>query len=105
MAVRVRIKQMVGAGIVLVDRLLDEPHAEDTRVEIEVFLRRSGNRRDVMKSVDALHDASPVPLPMYHPDRRRFGERVRFDPTLCRGYSVACSTVRWVGFPGCHEWM
>src|SRR5439155_21784138 len=43
-AFRVRIKQMVGAGIVLIDRPFDKAHAEDAGIKIEVFLRRPGNR-------------------------------------------------------------
>ena len=53
---RVGIEQVIGAGIVLVDALLDEPHAEHAGVEVEVLLRRSGDGRDVMQAVDALHE-------------------------------------------------
>ena len=51
----VRIEQVVGAGIVLVDAPLDQPHAEHAGVEIQVLLRRPRDRRDVMKSIDAAH--------------------------------------------------
>ena len=51
----VRVEQVVGAGIVLVDAPLDQAHAEDAGVEVEVLLRRSRDRRDVMQSVDAAH--------------------------------------------------
>ena len=37
----VRVEQMVGAGIVLVDAPLDQAHAEHARVEIQVLLRRA----------------------------------------------------------------
>src|SRR5204863_4593204 len=62
MTLGVRIEQMVRAGIVLVDAALDEPHAEHAGVEIEILLRRSGNRGDVMKTVDFFHRlAGPHP--------------------------------------------
>ena len=41
----VRIEQVVGARIVLVDGLLDQPQPEHARVEVEVAARRSGDRR------------------------------------------------------------
>ena len=53
---RIRIEQVIGAGIVLVHALLDQAHAEDTGIEVEVFLRRSGDGGDVMKAVDSAHD-------------------------------------------------
>src|SRR5207248_4205215 len=55
MALRVRVEQMVGAGIVLVDAALDEAHAEDAGVEVEVLLRRTGDGRDVVQTVDTAH--------------------------------------------------
>src|SRR5262249_36390456 len=74
MAFRVRVEQVIRAGIVLVDRLLDEPHPENACVEIEVFLRRTGNGGDGMKSVDALHGASPGFLPNVPPNVSRQAE-------------------------------
>ena len=50
---RVRIEEVIGPGVVLIDALLHEPHAEHARVEIEVLLRGSGDGGDVMESVDA----------------------------------------------------
>ena len=53
---RVRVEQVIGAGIVLVDALLDEPHPEHAAVEVEVLLRGTGDRRDVVQPVDAPHE-------------------------------------------------
>ena len=55
MAVGVGVEEMVGAGIVLVDAALDEPHAEDAGVEVEILLRRSRDRGDVVDAVDPVH--------------------------------------------------
>src|SRR4051794_26030888 len=52
---RVGVEQVVCAGIILVDALLDQPHAENAGVEIQVLLSRPGNGRDVMQPVDAFH--------------------------------------------------
>ena len=52
MPFRVGVEKMVGAGIILVDALLNQPHPEDAGVEIEIFLSRPGDRSDVMKSGD-----------------------------------------------------
>ena len=49
----VRIEQVVGARVVLIDAALDEPHAENAGIEVEVLLRRAGDRGDVMKAVDS----------------------------------------------------
>ena len=58
----VRIKEVVRAGIVLVDAALDQAHAEDSGVEVEVFLRRSGDGRDVVEAVDVSgHDTDFIP--------------------------------------------
>jgi len=56
-AFRIRIEEVIGARVVLVHGFLDETHAENAGVEIEVLLRGTGNRGDVMKPVDALHRA------------------------------------------------
>ena len=53
-AVGVSVEQVIRAGIVLVDAALDEPHAEDARVEVEILLRPSRDGRDVMQPVDAI---------------------------------------------------
>ena len=58
MAFRVGVEEVVGARIVLVDAPLDEPHAEHAGVEVEVLLRRSGDRGDVMQPVDT-HGRNP----------------------------------------------
>ena len=52
---RIRVEQMIGAGIVLVHAALHEAHAENAGVEVEVLLRRTGDGRDVMEAVDAAH--------------------------------------------------
>ncbi len=44
----VGIEEVVGAGVVLVDGLLDEAQAERLRVEAQVLLRIGGDRRQVM---------------------------------------------------------
>ena len=46
------VEQVIRAGVILVDALLDEPHAQDAGVEVEIFLRRAGNRGDVVQPVD-----------------------------------------------------
>jgi hypothetical protein len=51
----VGIEEMVGTGIVLIDALLDEAHAEDAGVEVEILLRRTGDGGDVMQPVHAAH--------------------------------------------------
>ena len=61
MAFRVRVEKMVSAGIILVHTFLHQPHPEHARVEIEILLRRSGDRRDVMKSANVPHDLSTMP--------------------------------------------
>ena len=52
---RVGVKEVVGAGVVLIDALLDQTHAEDAAVEIEVLLRGAGDGGDVVEAVHALH--------------------------------------------------
>jgi hypothetical protein len=46
----VGIEEVIGAGIVLVDAFLDQPHPENASVEIEVLLRRPGDRGDVVET-------------------------------------------------------
>jgi hypothetical protein len=46
---------MISAGIILIHASLHQSQAEDAGVEIQVFLRRSGNRRYVMDSFDVFH--------------------------------------------------
>src|SRR6478672_7851863 len=48
MSFGIRVEEMVGTRIVLVDAPLDEAHAKDARVEVEILLCRSRNRRDVV---------------------------------------------------------
>ena len=55
MTVRVRVEEMISAGIVLVHASLHEPHPEHAGIKIEILLRGSSDRRDVMKSVDGVH--------------------------------------------------
>ena len=55
MSVSVRIEEVVCAGVVLIDALLDESHAEHAAVEVEVLLRRPGDGGDVVQSVDGSH--------------------------------------------------
>jgi hypothetical protein len=54
---RVRVEQVIRAGIVLIDALLDQPHAQHAGVEVQVLLRGTRDRGDVMKPVDAPHPA------------------------------------------------
>ena len=44
----VGIEEVIGADVVLVDGLLDQPEAEDARVEIDVLRRLGRDRREVM---------------------------------------------------------
>ena len=53
----VGIKEMICARVVLIDAPFHEPHAEDTRVKIQILLRGSGDRCDVMKPADGVHRA------------------------------------------------
>ncbi len=75
----VGVKEVVRPGIVLVDASLDEPHAEDTGVEVEVLLRRAGNRGDVMKTVHCIHlaDVSDERIRLTLPLHLRFPSCVR----------------------------
>ena len=59
MADRVGVEQVIGAGIVLVDALLDQPHPEDAGIEIEVLLCRSRDGGDVVQPADAFHRSPP----------------------------------------------
>ena len=45
---RIRVKQMVGADVVLVDGLLDQPHAEQAGIKCQILARFGGNRRQMM---------------------------------------------------------
>ena len=58
MSVRVGIEEMVRAGVVLVDALLHEAHAEQPGVEVEVLLRVAADRGDVMNAGDVGHGRS-----------------------------------------------
>src|SRR6266446_6969759 len=75
MAFRIRVEKMIGAGIILIHTFLHQPHPEHARVEIEILLRRSGDRRDVMKSANIVHD-SPDDA---SPPRRALLQMIRFD--------------------------
>ena len=66
---RIRIEQVIGARIVLVHALLDQAHAEDTGIEVEVFLRRPGDGGYVMKAVDSAHDNPRDHPKVAKPDR------------------------------------
>lgn len=44
----VAIEEVVGAGIVLVDSLLDQAHAQDLRIKLNVPGGLSRHRRDVV---------------------------------------------------------
>ena len=55
MSFGVRIEEVVGARVVLIDALLDQPHAEHAAVEVEILLRRPGDGGDVVESVDGSH--------------------------------------------------
>ena len=56
----VRVEEVVDGRVVLVDRLLHEPQAEDARVEVDVARRVGRDARDV---VDAVESASVRPEP------------------------------------------
>ncbi len=59
-ALGVRVEEVERAGIVLVDAALDEAHAEDAGVEVEVLLGRPGDRRHVMQTVDRAHTRQAI---------------------------------------------
>src|SRR5262249_4041121 len=62
MPLGVGVEQMVGAGIVLIDAALDQPHPQPARVEVEILLRRPRNRGDVMDAVDTTHGPPPTSI-------------------------------------------
>jgi hypothetical protein len=64
MGLLVAVEEVVDAGVVLVDRLGDEPHAEDARVEVDVAPRVPGDRADV---VDALEPHPRQATPAWSP--------------------------------------
>ena len=66
---RVRVEKVIGAGIVLVHAPLDQAHAEDARIEVEVLLRRPRDGGDVMKAVDSAHDNPRDDPKVAKPDR------------------------------------
>src|SRR5204863_3205133 len=49
----VRVEEVVDGRVVLVDRLLHHPQAENARIEVDVRLRLSGDRGDVMYPLQA----------------------------------------------------
>jgi len=59
-SVRICVEQMIGARIVLINASFHQPHSQNAGIEIQVLLRRSGDRRDVMKSVDGVHRANTI---------------------------------------------
>jgi hypothetical protein len=60
MSLGVGVEQMIGPGIVLVHAALDQPHPEHARVEVEILLRGTGDRRDVVQTVNAGHAVSSI---------------------------------------------
>ncbi len=51
-ATLVRVEEVVDGRVVLVDRLLDEPEAEDAGVEVHVARRVRGDARDVVDPLE-----------------------------------------------------
>jgi hypothetical protein len=51
----VGVVEVVDGRVVLVDRLLDEPEAQHTRVEVDVPGGVAGDQRDVVDAVDGAH--------------------------------------------------
>ena len=51
----VGVKEVIRSWIVLIHRLLHEPHTEHACVKVEILLSRPGDGRDVVKSVYAFH--------------------------------------------------
>ena len=54
-AVLVGVEEVVDAGVVLVDGLLDQPQAQHARVEVDVAGRVAGDQGDVVDAVDRIH--------------------------------------------------
>ena len=50
--VLVAVEEVVDRRVVLVDRLLDQPQAEDSHIEVDVALGVAGDCRDVMDAVE-----------------------------------------------------
>jgi hypothetical protein len=59
-ALLVGVEQVVDGGIVLVDRLGGQPQAHDARVEVEIALCVTGDRRDVVDAFESHGIASFV---------------------------------------------
>jgi len=55
MTFRIRIEKVVSRGVILVHTPLHQTHPEHARIKIEIFLRRSCDGSNVMKSSDVLH--------------------------------------------------
>jgi hypothetical protein len=50
----VAVVEVVGAGIVEVDGLLDEPQPQRVRVEVEICARPAGDGRDMMDALSCV---------------------------------------------------
>src|SRR5215467_11309085 len=51
----VSVIEMIGAGIVEVDRVLDQSKADNLRVEVDICLRIDGDRRHVVNAANSLN--------------------------------------------------
>jgi hypothetical protein len=69
----VGVEQMVGRDVVLIDRLLDQPHAEQAGVKGEVLARLGGNRGQVVNSRQLHARSSRVIASPLKTRRGRFG--------------------------------
>ena len=87
MPVRVRVKKMISARIILVHTFFYETHPEHAGVKIEVLLCGSRDRGDVMKSPDGLHCRTRNDLVTYSKSGRF--SRVRFCACAFRQASIS----------------
>ncbi len=74
---RVGVEEMIRAGIVLIDAALDQPHAEDAGIEVEILLRRTGNRGDVVNTSDGVHGDLPEAIRRVADDSAQSASRPR----------------------------
>src|SRR5262249_39766471 len=66
----VSVIEMIGAGIVEVDRVLDQSKADNLRVEVDICLRIDGDRRHVVNAANSLNHgvhlgSVPISVPLF----------------------------------------
>ncbi len=77
----VRVEEVVDGGVVLVDRLLDEPQTEHARVEVDVATGVAGDQGDVVDAVDCAHGRRLI-LPGFLVSLRRQSPRTNMTSSM-----------------------